>query len=161
MLYHILICILTIANLFFFATVSYPSTQLWSYGFEDWTGDCSTTPGYPFYVCSQNDSDHLNGTEVITSCSSNDASNWQPNTGSYFFYEQAYSGLSSDACLAVGDNPASINTHNRISLGDFSATSTDEVFVRFYFRFAGEADSLANGYKMKFLDIETNGRLCL
>lgn len=132
----------------------YSASKVFDYGFEDWTGDCATTANYPFYVCSSNDSAHLNGTEVIGSCNSNDASNWTPHSGSYFFYEQAYSGLSSDACLHAGDDPESVNTHNRIDIPDV----TNEIFVHFYFRFAGQANTLADGYRMKFLDLETNGR---
>jgi hypothetical protein len=133
-------------------SICFGGTKIFSYGFEDWTGDCSTTPGYPFYLCS--DANHYEGTEVISSCNSNDADNWQPHGGSNFFYEQAYSGISSDDCLAVGDDPQTINTYNRIDLSSVAQVVQDEIFVHFYFRFEGADGPTGN---MKFLDLETNG----
>ena len=133
--------------LFFISSSAYGAQRVYSYGFEDWTGECKTTPGYPFYMCT-GETGHSNGTEVIGSCGS-----WTPHTGSYFFFEQAYAGLSSDPCLAPGDNPETVNTHNRINIPDV----TDEIFVHFYFRFNDYASSMAGGRRMKFLDLETNG----
>lgn len=131
-----------------FAFSAEAATMVAEYNFDNWAGTCESTVGYPFYVCGA-ETGHPNGTEVVTSCG-----DWLPQAGSHFFYEQGYAGLSSDPCLALGDDPETINTHNRIDIPDLE----NEIFIHFYFRFAGEANTLADHRSMKFVALETNGR---
>ena len=97
-----------------FIPIKAQSARLISYGFEDWTGDADTTPGYCFGT---NYSDywalHEESTEVISSYGS-----WTPSSGSYFFYREHHSGTSGG--VLGGSNSGAINDHGNLGKCDYS-----------------------------------------
>jgi len=135
------------------------------YGFEDWTGDADTTPGYfsttdePVYWSYQE-----SGTEVLSNCNGRTA-----HSGNYFWRLNFYTG-GFDDCL--GSTPISENAHTNIGLGasSFPAQggdtttlhddiSSDTVTVRFYFRLTGDWPNpgVAGNPSMKWLRMMGEG----
>ena len=59
------------------------------YGFEDWSGDIASTPGYIFVTSSEKYCDtHQDTSEVITSYNANEmGQTWTPHSGEYFFIQ--------------------------------------------------------------------------
>ncbi len=151
--FFIVVCFLIISTGYSFA-----GDKLISYGFEDWTGDASTTPGYVF---STDDSgrwlDHTNGTEIVTSCGGKG-----PHSGTYFYHMNWYTG-EVDSCL--GTSPTTTNARNNTGLNsyfpsdpknnvDFDTAVVSNVGVaRFYFRTTGnwKTQINTNGGNMGYL----------
>jgi hypothetical protein len=121
------------------------------YGFEDWTGDADTTPGYIFNTAHW--SDHENGTHGVSGTCGGVA----PNNGSYYFHQQHYSGLGvgDDPCLGGSDNPASVNPHTVINFNDFDG-AMPVVFLHFYFQTNAEFGTTSGGYRNKWIELIGN-----
>lgn len=89
------------------------ATQMLSYGFEDWSGDATTTSGYIFGSNASGYWDqHVNVTHVVESCTVGGVS-WTPKTGSYFWYTNAYEG-ESDSCL---NHAGHVGTYAQFGMG--------------------------------------------
>lgn len=146
----IIIAVITF-GLFSMASVTQAGTKVLDYGFEDWTGDADTTPGYIF---TSNDTaywaDHESGTHVISSCEGR-----TPHGGNYFWRRNYYSG-GFDDCME--STPLSENSHNNIGYGGsyggdstvFSSDiSSNVITIRFYFRLSGDwpNDGVTGGTK--------------
>ena len=80
----------------FFVGVASAGTKIIDYGFEDWTGDADTTPGYIFSTDYLTYWDrHKSGTEVISSCEGRTA-----YEGNYFWRKNFFEGAN-DPCLGT------------------------------------------------------------
>lgn len=135
---------------------AYGAEKLLNYGFEDWTGNAETTPGYIFGT---NYADywslHKSATEVVSS-----SGMWKPHSGNKFFYRQHYSGVN-DATL--GGGVGTINDHGNMG-GSFSYGHNSsfrcnqlgkKIFIKFWFILnSGYLDFTA--YACKFLRIYTD-----
>ena len=132
------------------------ATKLIDYGFEDYTGDVETTPGYIFTgSASTYWDDHLASTEVVSNCNGETA-----HSGTYYLHQNFYTG-GTDACL--GGAPSSVNDHGNVGLnstypttgyGDNTQFSTDitsdTLVVRFYLRTQGNWASVSPAGNCKF-----------
>jgi len=110
------------------------------YGFEDYTGNVETTPGYIFTTSDVSFwSYHIHSTEVVSSCDGKSAFE-----GNYFLHRQFWTG-ENDPCL--GETATSQNDHGNIGgnftyplsgIGDNTHLPTDitsdTITVRYYFR---------------------------
>ncbi|MBW2456380.1 MAG: hypothetical protein JRI68_17805 [Deltaproteobacteria bacterium] len=133
------------------------------YGFEDWTGDAATTPGYIFSTAYEGywTDDHLASSEVVSSCGAHSA-----HSGTYFFHRSFYTGAV-DECLgeAAGSINARCNVGGNFDYPDGSGDGTDlgtdvhsnTIFVRFYLRMTGEWKLQPDMGFLKFLRLYGNG----
>ena len=126
-----------------FSSTSFAGTKVLDYGFEDWTGDADTTPGYIFTASAQVYWDrHEAGTHVVSNCDGDTA-----HSGTYYWRRNYYTGAY-DSCL--GSTPTSENSRNNIgyngsypdsaygsSLNIGNAVTSSVITVRFYFRLGG------------------------
>ena len=133
------------------------------YGFEDWTGDAQTTPGYIFSTAYEEywTEDHLPSTEVVSSCAGGSA-----HSGTFFFHRSFYTG-GVDDCL--GEMSGSINARCNVGgsfafpegSGDNTRLGTDVIsetmFTRFYFRTSGDWKTQSGMGFLKFLRLYGNG----
>ena len=147
-----------ILSIFFVAFDLFAAEKILDYGFEDWTGNADTTPGYIFGSSySSYYTTHKSATEVVSSCGS-----WTPHSGNYFFYRQHYSGFS-DPCLNGGTG--TINDHGNIG-GSYAyghnssfrcSQLGSEIFIKFWFILnAGYSDfgSVASKFVRIYTDAE-------
>lgn len=117
--------------------------QLIDYGFEDYTGNVETSPGYIFTATASSYwSNHVNSTQVVSNCSGLTA-----YAGTYYLHRQFNTAIS-DACL--GGVSESINDHGNVGInGSYPTTgigdntlfetdmTTDTMLVRYYVRSTG------------------------
>lgn len=140
---------------------SVSAQKLTDYGFEDYTGNVETTPGYIFTASAPSYwSDHTNSSGVLSSCSGNTA-----HSGTYYFHQGFYTGAT-DACL--GFTPQSISDHGNIGLnGSYPTTvygsnlsflsSVDSILVvRFWVRATGDWANDGPVGKAKFVRVYGN-----
>jgi hypothetical protein len=146
-----LLLIILIATQYVFS-----QTKLIDYGFEDFTGNVETTPGYLFTSSAATYwNDHIQSTEVVSSCNGLTA-----HTGNYYLHQNFYSGAI-DPCL--GSTPSSVNDHGNVGFnGSYPTTgigdntdfqydiTTDVLVVRFYLRTQGNWAAVNPGGKCKF-----------
>lgn len=135
--------------------------KVYEYGFEDWTGDADTTPGY-FSSTSYTEhwETHELSTQVVAS-EDPDCNSAVAYEGNYYFHQNFFEG-SVDPCL--GTQPNSVNPHTNIGANlsipsdpksNFdiaSAISSDTMTIRFYFRTTGDwPNAVTNA--MKFIRV--------
>jgi hypothetical protein len=100
----IFICLVVVVS----ASFSIAANKLIDYGFEDWTGDADTTPGYIFSTDSNTYwSYHETGSRVLSNCNGKTA-----YSGKYFWRNQLNEAY--DACL--GTTVLSQNSHDNVGL---------------------------------------------
>jgi len=118
-------------------------SQVINYGFEDYTGDVETTPGYIYTTSAAAYwSNHIHSTEVVSTCNGLTA-----YAGTYFLHRQFWTG-GNDVCL--GETSESINDHGNMGLngsypqtayGDntslLTAITSDTMTIRFAYRLNG------------------------
>ena len=132
-----------------------------NYGFEDWTGDADTTPGYFSSTAYQEYwITHESSTEVISSCNGN-----YPHSGNYYFHQNFYT-KAPDPCL--GTTPDSVNPHTNIgvnlaypsnpknNLNIRSDVLSDIMTIRFYFRATGNWPNAVTN-SLKFIRVSGGG----
>lgn len=138
----------------FFTFSASAANRLLNYGFEDWTGDLETTPGYIFSTGYPSYCDeHKETTEVVTNYDG-----LLPHTGNYFFLINAGPNMS--------PMPAGItawHTESRTNVGyagnycgsnpfNIDDIATGEVFLRFYFHVSDwDAVKTNSDAKLKFV----------
>lgn len=137
-------------------------TLVIGYGFEDWVGSASVTPGYIFSSTADSYwSDHVNSTNVIRSTTN-------AYSGSYYLHRQFNTTLHDPL---LGRVATSINDHGNIGLGGripqnsgnkikiSEAITTNTITVRFRFRVTDEWKNQAsvNGYCKFFRLYGTGG----
>lgn len=153
------------------AATAQDARRVFAYGFEDWTGDADTTPGYFSSTSFRSYWDiHKASTEVVAS--NNPAcGNRSAFEGNYYFHQNFYDG-GVDTCL--GTTATSINAHTNIGVNlrypedpksDFdisSAITSSTMTIRFYFRTTGNWPN-ATTNMMKFIRVisETARQTCI
>lgn len=126
--------------------IIFAGTKIIDYGFEDYTGNIETTPGYIFTASASSYwDDHKYSTQVVSSCGLGGA-----HSGTYFLHRQFNTSIV-DPYLGSenGGVASSINDHGNIG-GNFSYPltgygdntelqfdmTTDTLIFRFWFRFS-------------------------
>jgi len=123
-----------------------PSGMVLCYGFEDWTGDMYTTPGYPITSgYSEYMEIHDECTEVISSYDANEMDQtWTPHSGEYYLLLNRHDAVPLNPSVP-GITSGSVNSRSNLAYGgEFgglnkinieSAITTGELFIRFWARF--------------------------
>jgi len=136
--------------------------KITDYGFEDWTGDRATVPGYPFSSnYAQYCDAHDNAVEVVTGYNG-----WTPHSGSYFLIQND----SSDYVLSPsisGITQGTVQAYNQIGVDGNSCKNDDliiekdittgEIFIRVWARFNKGFYSIADGGRLKFFRVYAIG----
>ncbi|MFH1528570.1 MAG: hypothetical protein ABIG69_18340, partial [Bacteroidota bacterium] len=122
------------------------ATKVFDYGFEDWTGDADTTPGYPITSAYQEYWDiHKVCTEAVVSYDADDMSqNWTAHSGTNFLLYDRSDTVELNP-LVPGISCTSVNSYSNLGGGfDYggqnkinlaNAITTGELFIRFWARF--------------------------
>jgi len=154
-LFAVIIVVIAIGNL-------YAGNLILQYGFEDWTGDANTTPGYAISASASTYwANHVDSTQVIR----NSASAY---SGSHYLHRQFNTTLNDPL---LGGTATSINDHGNFGLGGTypqgsgnkirlsNAITSNMITVRFRFRATDEwkNQTSVNGYCKFFRLYGTGG----
>ena len=155
-----------ILSILFVASNLFAAEKILDYGFEDWTGNMYTTPGYIFssgyesYMVI-----HDNASDVVSSYNANEmGQTWTPHSGAYFL-------LQNDGSYALnpsvpGITAGTVNPHNNVGYnGTYggqnplvieSAITTGEIFIRFWARHNKGWRTVQDGGRCKWIRIYAN-----
>jgi len=150
-----------ILSILFVASNLFAAEKILDYGFEDWTGNMYTTPGYIFssgyesYMVR-----HDNASDVVSSYNANEmGQTWIPHSGAYFL-------LQNDGSYALNPSVPGITagTVNASNLVGYNGTyggqnplefrseiTTGEIFIRLWARFNKGFSTIGGNCKWIFI----------
>jgi len=159
--------VLIVLYIFLVGSNVFGAIKIFDYGFEDWTGNMYTTPGYPFTSGYAEYMDgHAAGSEVITSYNANEmGQTWTARSGSYFLIQNDSSSYALSPSVS-GITGGGVNLHNNVGYdGRYGGPSnfdmdesitTGEVFIRLWARFNNGWRTIQDGGRNKWLRFYAN-----
>ncbi|MBU1012616.1 MAG: hypothetical protein KKG99_06400 [Bacteroidetes bacterium] len=147
--------------LFVSSNVCSASNKIIDYGFENWGGGISSTPGYPFSSSyAEYCQSHEDGSEVIRSYQ-----DWTPHTGNYFFMRNDGGGSFSPSIPGISSG--TVNDNGNIGMNGSSCSqspidferdiNTGEIFISFWARIDDSFGRLPSGGRCKWIRVQTDG----